>query len=66
MQATVATFSSQTRCGIVLLDHGAGLPFDADVFAGSGLRFQHLGQRVNIRIVDGRMAAITLAAFPLE
>jgi len=66
MQATVATFSSQTHCGTVLLDHGAGLPFDADVFAGSGLRFQRLGQRVNIRIVDGRMAAITLATFPLE
>jgi hypothetical protein len=50
----------------VLLDHGAGLPFDADAFAGSGLRFRRLGQRVNIRIVDERIAAITLATFPLE
>ena len=66
MQATVATFSSQTHCGTVLLDHGAGLPFDADAFAGSGLRSRRLGQRVTIRIVDGRIAAITLATFPLE
>ena len=50
----------------MLLDHGAGLAFDADAFAGSGLRFRRLGQRVNIRIVDGRIAAITLATFPLE
>jgi cold shock CspA family protein len=66
MQATVATFSSQTRCGTVLLDNGAGLPFDADAFARSGLRLLRLGQRVNIRVVDGRVAAITLATFPLE
>ena len=50
----------------VLLDDGAGRPFDADAFAGSGLRFLRLGQRVNIRIVDERIAAITLATFPLE
>jgi len=66
MQATVATFSSETHCGTVLLDDGAGRPFDADAFAGSGLRFLRLGQRVNIRIVDGRIAAITLATYPLE
>jgi hypothetical protein len=66
MQATVATFSSQTHCGTVVLDHGAGLPFDADAFAGSHLRFLRLGQRVNIRIVDGRIAAVTLAIFQLE
>jgi cold shock CspA family protein len=65
MQATVATFSSQTRGGTVLLDDGTGLPFDADAFAGSGLRFLRLGQRVNIRIADGRIAAITLATLPL-
>jgi hypothetical protein len=36
MQATVATFSSQTHCGTVLLDHGAGLPFDAMPSRGVG------------------------------
>jgi hypothetical protein len=66
MQPTVATFSSETHCGTVLFDHGAGLPFDADGFAGSHLRFLRRGQRVNIRIVDGRIAAITLAIFQLE
>jgi cold shock CspA family protein len=66
MQATVAKFSSDTHCGTVLLDDGAGLPFDTNAFAGSGLRFLRLGQRVNIRVVDGRIAAITLATFPIE
>jgi cold shock CspA family protein len=66
MQATVATFSPQTHCGSVLLDDGAGLTFDADAFAGSRLRLLRHGQRVNIRVVDGRIAAITLATFEFE
>jgi len=66
MQATVATFSSETQSGTVLLDTGAGMSFDADAFARSGLRFLRLGQRVNIRVDDGRISALTLATLPLD
>ena len=65
VQGTVATFSPQTRGGTVLLDTGAELSFDANAFAHSGLRMLRLGQRVRMRVDDGRITALTHIAFPL-
>ncbi|ONI86520.1 hypothetical protein ALI144C_11525 [Actinosynnema sp. ALI-1.44] len=66
MQATVATFSPSTRSGTVLLDDGTRMTFDADAFDHSGLRMLRLGQRVVMRVVDGRVTAINHIALPLN
>lgn len=50
MQASVHTFDLDTRSGSVLLDTGRLLPFDEDVFEGSGLRHLRLGQRVSVEV----------------
>lgn len=78
MQATVATFSADTRSGTVLLDDGTELPFDAAAFDAGGLRLLRLGQRVRIKVESGnadadreggtaqrRVTHITLSTFPL-
>jgi 2-phospho-L-lactate guanylyltransferase len=65
VQATVATFVPETRSGTVLLDDGTQLSFSADAFEASGLRFLRLGQRVKMRMVDGRIVALTHIALPL-
>jgi 2-phospho-L-lactate guanylyltransferase len=67
VQATVRSFSRETRSGDVLLDDGTLLPFGAEAFARSGLRLLRLGQRVRI-IVEGdgperRVVFLTLATF---
>lgn len=64
-QGTVATFEPRTRSGTVLLDDGTELSFDGTAFASSGLRMLRFGQRVNLRVVDGRIAALTHISFPL-
>ncbi|CAM4216700.1 cold-shock protein [Kibdelosporangium persicum] len=66
MQATVATFSAETRSGTVLLDDGRRLSFDASAFDRSGLRMLRLGQRVVMRVVDGRVEALNHIALPLD
>jgi cold shock CspA family protein len=66
MQATVATFSPETRSGTVLLDDGTRLSFDASAFDRSGLRMLRLGQRVVMRVVDDRVEAINHIALPLD
>lgn len=50
MQASVHTFDLDTRSGSVLLDTGRLLPFDGDVFEGSGLRHLRPGQRVSVEV----------------
>jgi cold shock CspA family protein len=65
MQGTVATFVPETNSGTVLLDDGTELAFDGTAFAASGLRMLRFGQRVNMRVVDGRVAALTHISFPL-
>jgi hypothetical protein len=65
VQATVATFVPGTRSGTVLLDTGESMSFDAAAFAGSGLRLLRLGQRVVMRVEDGKVVAITHVTFPL-
>ena len=64
-QGTVATFVPETNSGTVLLDDGTELTFDGAAFARSGMRMFRFGQRVNMRVVDGRVAAITHISFPL-
>jgi 2-phospho-L-lactate/phosphoenolpyruvate guanylyltransferase len=69
MQATVRSFSAETRSGSVLLDDGTELPFDRRAFDESGLRLLRFGQRVRIR-VEGtearrRVIALTIATLPL-
>ena len=64
-QGTVATFSPDTNTGTVLLDDGAVLPFDANAFATSGLRLLRFGQRLNLRVQDGKVTALTHASVPL-
>ncbi len=66
MQATVATFSPDTRSGTVLLDDGRQMSFDSAAFDHSGLRLLRLGQRIVMRVVDGRVTAINHIALPLN
>jgi cold shock CspA family protein len=64
-QGTVATFEAATGSGTVVLDDGTELAFDGEVFARSGLRMLRFGQRVIMRVVDGRVVALTHISFPL-
>lgn len=65
IQGTVATFVPETRSGTVLLDDGTELSFDGAAFAASGLRLLRFGQRVIMRVVDGRVVALTHISLPL-
>ncbi|MEV1146932.1 cold-shock protein [Micromonospora sp. NPDC049799] len=61
MQGTVASFDASTRGGVLLLDDGTELTFDARAFDASGLRLLRLGQRVRIdREPDGTVVRVTL------
>lgn len=64
-QGTVATFVPETGSGTVLLDDGTELAFDGAAFARSGLRMLRFGQRVIMRVVDGRVEALTHISFPM-
>lgn len=68
MQATAYTFSTDTRCGSVLLDDGAVVPFDAAAFDAGGLRLLRPGQRLRIRTEgageDRKVVFVTLQTFP--
>ena len=50
MQATIAAFDQDTQCGRVLLDSGQELTFDSNAFAGSGMRYARMGQRVSLTL----------------
>jgi cold shock CspA family protein len=50
MQGSVHRFDRDQGSGSVLLDDGREIPFDAPVFAASGLRHLRLGQRVSLQI----------------
>lgn len=69
MQATVRSFDEMSRSGMVLLDDGVELPFEAAAFDAGGLRLVRFGQRVQIRVSgDGparHITALTLSTFPL-
>ena len=60
MQATVRTFSPQTRSGTVLLDDGSGLEFDAPAFDAGGFRLLRPGQRVRVSVEDARVTRVAL------
>lgn len=59
MQGSVHTFDPTSDRGSVLLDSGRELPFDADVFAASGLRHLRVGQRLSLEIDGDPEAEVT-------
>jgi hypothetical protein len=63
MQATVRDWDPQSRGGTVLLDDGQQLAFDGGAVQVRALR---LGQRVQLRLRDERVEALTLATLPLR
>lgn len=63
MQATVRSFDPGDRTGSVFLDDGTALAFGAEAFDAGGLRLVRPGQRVNLRMSEGRIAVVTLATF---
>jgi 2-phospho-L-lactate/phosphoenolpyruvate guanylyltransferase len=69
VQATVRTFSPESRSGSVLLDNGVELPFDRTAFEAGGLRLVRFGQRVRIKVAgegpDQRVVFLTLFTFPV-
>jgi len=65
-QGTVASFEPETGSGTVVLDDGTELSFDGTAFATSGLRTLRFGQRVIMRVVDGRVVALTHISLPLQ
>ena len=61
MQATVASFSADSRTGVVLRDDGSALPFDESAFAAGGLRLLRVGQRVRLEVDDdGTITVLTI------
>lgn len=65
VQATVRVFDPGSRSGSVFLDDGTEMPFGTGAFDAGPLRLLRSGQRVNIRVEDGGITAITLSTFPL-
>ena len=65
-QGTARVFDPTSRTGTVLLDDGTELAFDAAAFDAGGLRLLRLGQRVKMRLEDGRVTALTLVTLPLQ
>ena len=66
MQATVRSFSPDTRSGTLFLDDGSLRDFTADAFDRGGLRLLRVGQRVRLRLDEhGNVAALTLATLPV-
>ena len=65
VQATVRIYDEATRSGSVFLDDGTEVPFGAAAFDAGPLRLLRVGQRVNIRVEDDAITAITLSTFPL-
>ena len=64
-QGTARVFDPTTRTGTVLLDDGTEVAFDAAAFDAGGLRLLRVGQRVKMRMDDGRIVALTLVTLPL-
>ncbi len=65
MQGTVHRFDPATGNGSVVTDAGVVLPFDAEAFAGSGLRHVRTGQRLTV-VVEGSDADAHVVALRLE
>ncbi|MYW00985.1 hypothetical protein [Streptomyces sp. SID3343] len=63
MQGTVYSFETDSREGVVLLDDGSPVPFDAAAFDAGGLRFLRPGQRVRMRMDGDRVSLVTLHTF---
>jgi hypothetical protein len=61
VQATVSSWDPATRAGTVLLDDGQRLDVPGESVQVRALR---LGQRVRLRIEDGRVVAATISTLP--
>jgi cold shock CspA family protein len=65
VQATVRSFSAQTRSGTVLLDDGVEIPYDSSAFDAAGLNKLRFGQRVRVQVEgegpDMRVTDLTIA-----
>jgi hypothetical protein len=61
VQATVSSWDPTTRAGTVLLDNGQRLDVPGESVQVRALR---LGQRVRLRIEDGRVVAATISTLP--
>ncbi|MEU0934579.1 hypothetical protein ACIBSV_41430 [Embleya sp. NPDC050154] len=66
MQGTVYTFETDSREGVVLLDDGSPVPFDAAAFDAGGMRFLRPGQRVRMTMdaTGDRVVLVTLYTLP--
>ncbi|WP_370347540.1 hypothetical protein [Catenulispora sp. EB89] len=64
-QGTARVFDPTTRTGTLLLDDGTEVAFDTAAFDAGGLRLLRIGQRVKMRVEDGRVTAVTLVTLPL-
>ena len=53
----------ESRAGSCLLDDGQPLEFSGDAVQVRALR---LGQRVQLRVEDGRVTALTITTLPLR
>lgn len=60
MQGTVKTYDEQSRNGVILDDTLGEHPFDAQSFAGSGLRMLRLGQRVRFNLDGTRVKDLNI------
>ncbi|WP_406282333.1 hypothetical protein [Embleya sp. NBC_00896] len=60
MQGTVYSFETESREGVVLLDDGSPVSFDAAAFDAGGMRFLRPGQRVRMNVEGDRVTLVTL------
>jgi cold shock CspA family protein len=51
VQGTIKTYDETSRSGLILDDAAKEYSFDADSFAGSGVRLFRTGQRVKFSVV---------------
>jgi cold shock CspA family protein len=59
-QGTIKSYDAAARSGVILDDARTELSFDAQSFAGSGLRMLRLGQRVRYTVEgEGERARIS-------
>ncbi len=65
LPGTAITFDRTNLTGMVRLDDGAEVGFDAVAFLAGGLRLLRPGQRVRVETVDGSVdGPVTLVSLP--
>lgn len=65
VQATVATFDTETGSGTALLDSGSEIVIPTEAFVAGDLRFLRAGQRVRCELAaEGTVVRVTLITLP--